>query len=545
VGYDPNIFYARASRATARPTVKPARCPSRTLPDDAYDLTSPTDSDITFGDSRHQVLQQRGHVQTQRRRQRRYSRLGHRRLRKLDGDGAVPYRTHALNSSTRIFGLPETMSIGSFTRSGTTVTVTSVEPHGLTTSDKVYVPTTTSEPECHLRRGDRDPQSVQHHIHLYERHHGNLHDPGERQLPQVRGRQFHAQQRHRHSGQHAHGLATGDVVTTFIATSNAMNATSVTITFTNADRFTYTVGSGSTAVTAGSWCASGLYNVPTSVSGTALAYRITPVEYCSDVNLTTCTLATTPGTAPAGLSQPGLCALLQDAGRRAHAEPGDGDLRLTRDRALPEQVRQLARLYLHQREIRPVHPRKHHFGGLVHQPARPRRLHQQTDLQRGRGAAELRALVGLLPHPDPDDQDGRRTLLRRLHRQYEQHTPEAEPAAGGLDHDSRRRQRLGVDEQVPEDRELRHRAGFELLHHALCAGPQRGHAVAGSAVARGLDLCGQARHGLTNGIPAADDPMQSSCQRNFSILQTDGYWNGANGQTFPEGRSPTGTISTP
>jgi len=68
----------------------------------------------------------------------------------------------------------------------------------------------------------------------------------------------------------------------------------VTITFTNADRFTYTVGSGSTAVTAASWVRSGLYNVPTSVSGTALAYRITPVEYCSDVNLTTCTLATTP-----------------------------------------------------------------------------------------------------------------------------------------------------------------------------------------------------------------------------------------------------------
>jgi type IV pilus assembly protein PilY1 len=30
---------------------------------------------------------------------------------------------------------------------------------------------------------------------------------------------------------------------------------------------------------------------------------------------------------------------------------------------------------------------------------------------------------------------------------------------------------------------------------------------------------------LTNGIPAADDPIQAACQRNFTLLTTDGYWN--------------------
>src|SRR5262249_27376219 len=29
----------------------------------------------------------------------------------------------------------------------------------------------------------------------------------------------------------------------------------------------------------------------------------------------------------------------------------------------------------------------------------------------------------------------------------------------------------------------------------------------------------------TAGISANDDPMQASCQRNFSILTTDGFWN--------------------
>jgi type IV pilus assembly protein PilY1 len=30
--------------------------------------------------------------------------------------------------------------------------------------------------------------------------------------------------------------------------------------------------------------------------------------------------------------------------------------------------------------------------------------------------------------------------------------------------------------------------------------------------------------GINNGIPSADDPMEVSCQPNFSILSTDGYW---------------------
>src|SRR6267143_3456552 len=58
--------------------------------------------------------------------------------------GQFPYRTHASNSSAAIFGLPEMMSIGSFSRNGTTITVTTVEAHGLATNDHVYVTGTGS-----------------------------------------------------------------------------------------------------------------------------------------------------------------------------------------------------------------------------------------------------------------------------------------------------------------------------------------------------------------------------------------------------------------
>jgi len=36
--------------------------------------------------------------------------------------------------------------------------------------------------------------------------------------------------------------------------------------------------------------------------------------------------------------------------------------------------------------------------------------------------------------------------------------------------------------------------------------------------------------GLTNGIPTADDPIIASCQQNFALLTTDGFWNSSSGQ---------------
>lgn len=36
--------------------------------------------------------------------------------------------------------------------------------------------------------------------------------------------------------------------------------------------------------------------------------------------------------------------------------------------------------------------------------------------------------------------------------------------------------------------------------------------------------------GLTNGIPTADDPIIASCQQNFALLTTDGFWNSSAGQ---------------
>jgi type IV pilus assembly protein PilY1 len=50
------------------------------------------------------------------------------------------------------------------------------------------------------------------------------------------------------------------------------------------------------------------------------------------------------------------------------------------------------------------------------------------------------------------------------------------------------------------------------------------------ALARaGWIFAGKLDTGITNGIDVADDPVQYSCQQNFALLTTDGYWNGARG----------------
>ena len=46
----------------------------------------------------------------------------------------------------------------------------------------------------------------------------------------------------------------------------------------------------------------------------------------------------------------------------------------------------------------------------------------------------------------------------------------------------------------------------------------------------GWMFAGKLNNGLTTGIPATDDPMTASCQPNFAILSTDGYWNKEGGK---------------
>lgn len=62
--------------------------------------------------------------------------------------------------------------------------------------------------------------------------------------------------------------------------------------------------------------------------------------------------------------------------------------------------------------------------------------------------------------------------------------------------------------------------------------------VHGTPLRRALSRVGRLYAGefddINTGIPAADDPIQYSCQPNFSILTSDGYWNGSGGRTIDD-----------
>jgi hypothetical protein len=227
--------------------------------------------------------------------------------------GQFPWRTHPSNSSTLIFGLPEMMSIGTFVRNtaGTfvgaptsTVRVTTTEPHGFSTGDLVFTNVTNMPVTCvAVTKLDNNNFTYNTGATTAQNRTGSY-----RKCVNLTNAFVRASGSTTVTVTSAnHGLVVNDVITTAnLATSN-MNAqsigtnTGVVTAVTGANTFQY-VSSNNSAVAAisGAWVRTGLYNVAGNVNGTAISYRITPIEYCSDVNLTTCVEVIPPATPPAG-----------------------------------------------------------------------------------------------------------------------------------------------------------------------------------------------------------------------------------------------------
>lgn len=79
-------------------------------------------------------------------------------------------------------------------------------------------------------------------------------------------------------------------------------------------------------------------------------------------------------------------------------------------------------------------------------------------------------------------------------------------------------------------------ADFDATHKQNFLDKLYGQSTNGSTPLRealsraGWIFAGKLGSGLTSGIAAADDPVQYACQQNFTILTTDGYWNGNGGK---------------
>ena len=299
VAYDPMFNYKPGLNSNGT-TVRAAPLTVTAVPNDAYNIESTGNTDITTGiqDTRYcngnNVCKRNGS-----------DNAGTSLVGGTDAQGVVhpagrfPYRTHASNSSAAIYGLPEMMSQGSFTGNGTTVTVTTIAPHGLAVNDRVYVTGSGSTNAAQVATV-----------------------PNANTFTYPSGSSFGATTSsfRKHSAgsftraltivtviSNAHGLATNDIILVNSSANGTLNITNTTVTVVDANTFTYVSGTSGTIAApgvAGTWARTGLYNARGTVNGTANSYFIIPVEYCSDVNLSNCVGVVPGNTPPVGFTFP-------------------------------------------------------------------------------------------------------------------------------------------------------------------------------------------------------------------------------------------------
>jgi type IV pilus assembly protein PilY1 len=467
--------------------------------------------------------------------------------------GQFPYRSHKSNSSTERFGLPETMpAVASWSRSGTTVTFTTATPHGLAAGNTIVVRQTgNANIDGNARAVSASGlTAVQFQftatsgggtagtVGFYRRHDS--------------GSWTRASSTVTVTTSAAHGLQVGDLIHAQPSSSFTAGAFTVTAVPT-ATTFQYTSSTG-TGTIAGTWVRTGLYNVlQSSPASNPITYRITPVEYCSDAALTTCTVAATPGTVPPGFGFPAylrFCKTLADAtapgavsgtsGSPATARcvskfietdtptyhyaryglftresivsttascgdrPARNDCAGAPSCTYAEEIQNYARWYTYYRTR--LNTMKTAGGralqSFVHNPTASPTQHTKLRV----GFITINA-----------QKDGSGNLQSAVQPVRYLKVADFAGGAAGTHADTWFSKLYTVGKSASPRVDIINVLGATPLREAL------------SRV--GWIFSGKMGAGLTGGLTQAnDDPVQMSCQRNFALLTSDGYWNGPGGQ---------------
>lgn len=437
--------------------------------------------------------------------------------------GQFPYRTNPSNSSTAVFGLPEMMSIGALSRpagGSSTVTVTTVEPHGLTSSDKVYVTsgTTNMNVTC---VAITVPSTTTF-----------TYTSGGTGSTSINGsyRKCLAGSWTRSSSTvtvstspNAPGLVVGDSIT--VVPASSFSTGTFTVTAVGGSSFQYTSSTG-TGTIAGFWVRTGLYNRGSQPNGPAVAYSITPVEYCSDPNLTNCVYVLPGNTAPSGFDQPAYVRFCQTQGQ-ALAHGGIGDASGTpRCRSKYNETSGITQY---------VFPRYGLFtrdtivSSVATYANRPNRsdcvstptctyaeelnnyatwyTYYRTRLQMMKSSVGI-AFVPFIGSPSgtPPKPNAIRMGFITMHAQD----------SGTISTTGNKYLRIA-------DFDTTQATNFYNKFYANTAGNSTPLQEALSRA--GWIYAGKLNTGLTKGIPTSDDPIQAACQRNYTLLTTDGFWN--------------------
>jgi Tfp pilus tip-associated adhesin PilY1 len=539
VAYDPNVNYLPALKSDGT-TVLSAPLTITAVPQDAYQAQSTSTTDITSAITDKQFCNSAATPVCKRNGA---NSAGSSLVSGADAAGHTlsagqfPYRTNAANASTAIFGLPEMMSIGSFVRSGSTVTVTTLETHGLTTSNTVFVTGIASVNVTCAAVTAATPYTFTYTSGTS----GTVSATTGSYRRCVSGNFIRALSAVTVAST-AHGLVTNDVITT-VSSNSAFNVSSAAVTVVDANTFIYTASSsGIIASTAGTWVRNGIYNNASGVSGPAMSYYITPVEYCSNVNLTSCVEVIPPATPPAGyypayvrFCQTQVQALApgavtgNDAGGNAlclgkyvsssamavtYNYPRFGWF--TRD-TIQSSVASYAR-----------GPNRSDcsVAGSVSTCTYTQEIqnyarwfaYYQTRMQMMKTAAG-RAFLGFVSNASatPPRADSLRVGFITINPFYNM--------SGSSQSTVQSSKYLRIDN-------FNTTQALNWYTKFYAQVPSQSTPLRTAIARAGWIFAGQLNTGLTAGIPATDDPVQQSCQRNFTLMTTDGFWNGTAGQTL-------------
>src|SRR3989441_731648 len=426
--------------------------------------------------------------------------------------GQFPYRTNPANASSAIFGLPEMMSLGSFARSGTTVTVTTVEAHGVAAGDRVFVTGTgTMDGTAFL------VSAATANTFAYTGGSGTGATNGSYRK--------HSTGTFTQAGtlvtvtSTAHGLVTSDVIA---AASVGTTDIGRSVTVLTANTFTFT--SGGTHSGTFTWVRTGLYNVARSVNGPANAYAVIPVEYCSDANLTNCAYVLPGNTPPAGFTLPAYVRFCQTQAQALAPGAVSDSSGTPRCRSKYNETASITQ-YLYARHgwfKRDII--KAAVGSYTNRPNRADCLsaptctyaeeinnyahwytYYRTRLQMMKTSVGT-SFLSFIGNPTgtPPKPNSLRIGLITMHAQD----------SGSV---------IPAKYLKISDFNTTQASNFYTKFYTQTAGS---FTPLQQALARaGWIYAGKLNTGLTTGIPAADDPIQAACQRNFTLLTTDGYWN--------------------
>jgi len=621
VGYDPNFYYHQGVNSNGQPVLNPllsVASPATVARADAYNsasgavnLTS-TIADMQYCNSRGVCKGNGANTSGTVVAGTAFLDSNSSSIGTAMGPGEFPYRTNPANASTAVFGLPEMMSIASFTRSSTTVTATTLTPHGLTTTDKIYVASSANSAlnvTC-VAINTTTATTFQYTTSSS----GTITATGGTYRRCTDGSFTRASSTVTVT-KAGHGLVNNDVITTFVGSGNAMNATNVFVSNVDSNSFQYTTGtSGSLSATGGFWVRTGLYNVGSSSNGPPVSYSIIPVEYCSDRALTNCSAVKAIPNPTGTFTQSGTTVTVTSAShglatgdkvnassttRSANASnaaitvidantfrytspisatvgaataitissaPATGftfpayvRFCQTQEQAVSPGVisdssgtPRCRRVYNEDATFtRYLYPRYGFFrrdtitstvGTYTNRPGRTDCVamptctyaeeianyarwytYYRTRMQMMKSALgeSLLAFIGS-PAGSPPKPNALRLGLITINPYYTNPSP---PTTGPG---------VGNGASNPGDPSARYlriadfnttqASNFYSKLYSIYP-PLAGTPLQSALARAGWIYAGKMNTGLTSGIPAADDPVQSACQRNYTLLTTDGYWN--------------------